>query len=175
MVAGRCHERVPLLHGPGRQIERHMDIDVDEARNILCPFNVTGHPIERIGNSAQHTFELRLADTLTPTPRCPCFRLPARNSPPENLSSAPRGSTRQAERRCPCRKECTVESPRGGPRNDRRRLPAHAIATRSAAQYSFSDWPGSVLRIRNAAPALSAVPRAFRNLPTRSLPSPPVR
>src|SRR5688572_24947040 len=31
-----------------------MDIHIDEPRDILCALDVASHPVERIGNAAQH-------------------------------------------------------------------------------------------------------------------------
>ena len=53
-VAGGVHQRLPLLCGTDRQVEHQVEVDVDEARDVLRALDVAAHPVDRIGHAAQH-------------------------------------------------------------------------------------------------------------------------
>ena len=54
IVPSGNNKRAPLLTGLTRHIETKIKINRDESRNILCPFNVSTHPVNRIGDAAEH-------------------------------------------------------------------------------------------------------------------------
>ena len=54
VVAGNGDHRLPLLMGIHFQIEHEVKIDVDKTGNILGPFDITGHPVNMISDTAQH-------------------------------------------------------------------------------------------------------------------------
>ena len=53
-VAGGGDERLPLLGGADGQVEHQVEIHVDEARDVLGALDVAAHPVDRIGDAAQH-------------------------------------------------------------------------------------------------------------------------
>ena len=48
-VAAGVNQGLPLVGGFERQIELQMQVDIDEARHILRPLNVTRHPVNGVG------------------------------------------------------------------------------------------------------------------------------
>src|SRR6185369_11861148 len=53
-VAGRVDERLPLLHRADRHVEDQVERHVHEARDVLRALDVAAHPVDRIGDAAQH-------------------------------------------------------------------------------------------------------------------------
>ncbi len=54
MIAGRDHQRLPLIGKAVGQAEREVQVHLDEARDVLRPLDVAIHPKNRVGNAAQH-------------------------------------------------------------------------------------------------------------------------
>src|SRR5690349_14666313 len=54
MVAGGVDERQPLLAFAGRIVQHELEVDVDEAGNVLRPLDVSAHPVDGVGDSAEH-------------------------------------------------------------------------------------------------------------------------
>jgi hypothetical protein len=68
LVAEQLHDlepRLPAILDLG--IEQRVEVDVEEARDVLGALDVARRPVERLGT--------RLS--IRPTPRCPCSRRPA--------------------------------------------------------------------------------------------------
>ena len=59
VVAGDHHQRPPLLAGLARHVEAEVQIHRDEAGNVLGPLDVAAHPVDRIGDAAQHSSDAR--------------------------------------------------------------------------------------------------------------------
>ena len=53
-VAGGVHERLPLLLGLDREVEHEVEVHVDEAGDVLRALHVARHPVDRVGDAAQH-------------------------------------------------------------------------------------------------------------------------
>src|SRR4029079_5067372 len=53
-IAADVDERPPLLAGTAGEVEHQIQVDVDEARHVLGALDVTAHPVDRIGDAAQH-------------------------------------------------------------------------------------------------------------------------
>ena len=54
LVAGDVDQRIPLLGGAGRLVEHEAVVHVDEARHVVGPLHVAAHPVDGIGDPAQH-------------------------------------------------------------------------------------------------------------------------
>ena len=54
MIARGRHQRFPLLRRSSGQIEREIQIDLDESGIVLRPFNIAVQPIDGTRDSAQH-------------------------------------------------------------------------------------------------------------------------
>ena len=53
-IARRIDERLPLLHRADRHVEHQVERHVDEARDVLRPLDIAAHPVDRVGDAAQH-------------------------------------------------------------------------------------------------------------------------
>src|SRR5581483_10591132 len=80
-VARGAHQGLPLLLGPRREVEREVQVDVDEAGDALGALDVAPDPVDRVGGAAQHF--------------CTCCSLPAarRSVPSSAWTGGGSGST----------------------------------------------------------------------------------
>ena len=53
VVAAGVDQRLPLVRGVQRQIQLQIQIDADEARDVLGALDVAGHPVDGVGDAAQ--------------------------------------------------------------------------------------------------------------------------
>ena len=55
----RSDDRRPVLHrlGLAAEVEEQLQIDIENAGVILRPLDVAAHPVEGIGDAAQHKIE----------------------------------------------------------------------------------------------------------------------
>ena len=49
-VAGRRHQRLPLLGGADGQVQHEVEIHLDEPRDVLRALDVAAHPVDRFGH-----------------------------------------------------------------------------------------------------------------------------
>ena len=54
VVAGGGNERRPLLVSAGGRIKHELQVDIDETGDVLGALDVAAHPVNGIGDAAEH-------------------------------------------------------------------------------------------------------------------------
>ena len=68
-VAGDAHQRFPVVVDGNRDIEIEVQVDVDEAGDVLSPLDVAAQPVEGLGGATQHVAEaLRIDEIVVDAP-----------------------------------------------------------------------------------------------------------